>query len=172
MAFATSWNRRGERHPEQRRHACRRRIACPALPSGPSLRNATSLAVSPSTSPGSNAMTCTGVRGAHLLLDILEGRCRPAMAMAKVPVLTGARSLRARAARSWRDSAARRMPSSTVRSTPRSAPRCEKSGASSATEGPTRTARSLPYRRRGRGANPGVQAGGGCATPLDTVPTS
>ena len=32
----------------------------------------------------------TGVRGARLLLDTLEGRCRPAMAMAKVPVLTGA----------------------------------------------------------------------------------
>jgi len=32
----------------------------------------------------------TGVRGARMLLDILSGRCRPAMAMAKVPVITGA----------------------------------------------------------------------------------
>ena len=32
----------------------------------------------------------TGVRGAHLLWDILQGRCRPTMAMAKVPVITGA----------------------------------------------------------------------------------
>ena len=30
----------------------------------------------------------TGQRGARMLVDILEGRCRPAMAMAKVPVLT------------------------------------------------------------------------------------
>jgi len=32
----------------------------------------------------------TGERGARLLLDILAGRCRPTMAMAKVPVLTSA----------------------------------------------------------------------------------
>lgn len=32
----------------------------------------------------------TGVRGAKLLLDILGGKCRPAMAMAKVPLLVGA----------------------------------------------------------------------------------
>ena len=32
----------------------------------------------------------TGARGARLLLDILDGRCRPAMAMAKVPLLVGA----------------------------------------------------------------------------------
>jgi microcystin degradation protein MlrC len=31
----------------------------------------------------------TGMRGARLLLDILAGRCRPAMALAKVPVLVG-----------------------------------------------------------------------------------
>ncbi len=31
----------------------------------------------------------TGERGARLLLDMLAGRCRPAMAMAKVPVLVG-----------------------------------------------------------------------------------
>jgi len=41
------------------------------------------------TYPHRDAFT-TGVRGARLLLDTLEGRCRPAMAMAKVPVLTGA----------------------------------------------------------------------------------
>jgi len=41
------------------------------------------------TYPHRDAFT-TGVRGARLLLDALEGRCRPAMAMAKVPVLTGA----------------------------------------------------------------------------------
>ena len=32
----------------------------------------------------------TGARGARLLIDILDGKVRPAMAMAKVPVLTGA----------------------------------------------------------------------------------
>ena len=32
----------------------------------------------------------TGERGARLLLDIIEGRCRPTMAMAKVPVITSA----------------------------------------------------------------------------------
>ena len=32
----------------------------------------------------------TGERGAHLLCDVLAGACKPAMAMAKVPVLTGA----------------------------------------------------------------------------------
>lgn len=32
----------------------------------------------------------TGVRGARLLLDILDGKCRPTMAVAKVPVLVGA----------------------------------------------------------------------------------
>jgi microcystin degradation protein MlrC len=32
----------------------------------------------------------TGVRGARMLLDILDGKCRPAMAMAKVPVLVSA----------------------------------------------------------------------------------
>ncbi len=32
----------------------------------------------------------TGQRGARLLLDTLEGRCRPVMVMAKVPVITGA----------------------------------------------------------------------------------
>jgi len=32
----------------------------------------------------------TGVRGARMLLDILDGKCRPAMAMAKVPLLVGA----------------------------------------------------------------------------------
>lgn len=32
----------------------------------------------------------TGVRGANLLLDTLDGRCRPTMVMAKVPVITGA----------------------------------------------------------------------------------
>ena len=32
----------------------------------------------------------TGVRGASLLLDILDGKCRPTMAMAKVPVLVSA----------------------------------------------------------------------------------
>ena len=31
----------------------------------------------------------TGQRGARLLVDAVSGRCRPAMAMAKVPVLTG-----------------------------------------------------------------------------------
>jgi len=41
------------------------------------------------TYPHRDAFT-TGVRGARLLLDILAGRCRPTMAMAKVPVLTGA----------------------------------------------------------------------------------
>jgi microcystin degradation protein MlrC len=41
------------------------------------------------TYPHRDAFT-TGVRGACLLLDILAGRCRPTMAMAKVPVLTGA----------------------------------------------------------------------------------
>ena len=32
----------------------------------------------------------TGVRGAKLLLDTLDGKCRPAMAMAKVPVMVSA----------------------------------------------------------------------------------
>lgn len=32
----------------------------------------------------------TGERGARLLMDTLEGRCRPTMAMAKVPVITSA----------------------------------------------------------------------------------
>jgi microcystin degradation protein MlrC len=32
----------------------------------------------------------TGVRGARMLFDILDGKCRPAMAMAKVPVLVSA----------------------------------------------------------------------------------
>ena len=32
----------------------------------------------------------TGQRGAQMLVDIVAGRCRPAMAMAKVPVITGA----------------------------------------------------------------------------------
>jgi len=32
----------------------------------------------------------TGVRGARMLMEILDGRCRPAMAMAKVPVLVSA----------------------------------------------------------------------------------
>ena len=32
----------------------------------------------------------TGVRGARLLSDVLQGRCRPTMAMAKVPVITSA----------------------------------------------------------------------------------
>jgi len=31
----------------------------------------------------------TGVRGAKMMIDILQGRCRPTMAMAKVPVLVG-----------------------------------------------------------------------------------
>jgi microcystin degradation protein MlrC len=41
------------------------------------------------TYPHKDAFT-TGQRGARLLLDAVAGRCRPAMAMAKVPVLTGA----------------------------------------------------------------------------------
>ena len=32
----------------------------------------------------------TGSRGAHLLLDALDGRCKPTMAMAKVPMITSA----------------------------------------------------------------------------------
>jgi microcystin degradation protein MlrC len=32
----------------------------------------------------------TGQRGTHLLLDMLEGKCRPTMAMGKVPVITSA----------------------------------------------------------------------------------
>ena len=32
----------------------------------------------------------TGQRGAHLLVDMLEGKCRPTMAMGKVPVITSA----------------------------------------------------------------------------------
>ncbi len=40
------------------------------------------------TYPHRDAFT-TGARGAKLLLDTLEGRCRPTMVMAKVPVLTG-----------------------------------------------------------------------------------
>ena len=35
-------------------------------------------------------MFATSERGARLLFDILEGRCRPTMAMAKVPVITSA----------------------------------------------------------------------------------
>lgn len=31
----------------------------------------------------------TGERGAHLLMDTLDGRCSPAMAMARVPLITG-----------------------------------------------------------------------------------
>ena len=41
------------------------------------------------TYPHRDAFT-TGVRGARLLWDILQGRCRPTMAMAKVPVITAA----------------------------------------------------------------------------------
>lgn len=41
------------------------------------------------TYPHRDAFT-TGVRGAKLLLDTLDGHCRPTMVMAKVPVLTGA----------------------------------------------------------------------------------
>ena len=41
------------------------------------------------TYPHRDAFT-TGVRGARLLWDILVGRCRPTMAMAKVPVMTAA----------------------------------------------------------------------------------
>ncbi len=41
------------------------------------------------TYPHADAYT-TGQRGAQMLVDILAGRCRPAMAMAKVPVITGA----------------------------------------------------------------------------------
>ena len=41
------------------------------------------------TYPHADAFT-TGARGARMLLDTLAGRCRPAMAMAKVPVVTGA----------------------------------------------------------------------------------
>lgn len=40
------------------------------------------------TYPHKDAYT-TGVRGARLLLDTLAGKCRPAMALAKVPVLVG-----------------------------------------------------------------------------------
>lgn len=40
------------------------------------------------TYPHKDAFT-TGERGARMLLDVLEGKCRPAMAMAKVPVLVG-----------------------------------------------------------------------------------
>jgi microcystin degradation protein MlrC len=40
------------------------------------------------TYPHKDAWT-TGQRGARMILDILEGRCRPTMAMAKVPVLVG-----------------------------------------------------------------------------------
>jgi microcystin degradation protein MlrC len=40
------------------------------------------------TYPHKDAYT-TGVRGARLLLDMLAGRCKPAMALAKVPVLAG-----------------------------------------------------------------------------------
>ena len=41
------------------------------------------------TYPHRDAFT-TGVRGAQILLDTLDGRCRPTMAVAKVPVITGA----------------------------------------------------------------------------------
>ena len=41
------------------------------------------------TYPHRDTLT-TGTRGATLLLDILNGRCRPTMAMAKVPVITSA----------------------------------------------------------------------------------
>ncbi len=41
------------------------------------------------TYPHRDAFT-TGERGARLLLDMLEGRCRPTMAMAKVPVMVTA----------------------------------------------------------------------------------
>jgi microcystin degradation protein MlrC len=41
------------------------------------------------TYPHRDAFT-TGVRGARLLWETLEGRCRPTMAMAKVPVITSA----------------------------------------------------------------------------------
>lgn len=41
------------------------------------------------TYPHADALT-TGERGARLLLDTLDGRCRPAMAVAKVPVITSA----------------------------------------------------------------------------------
>ena len=41
------------------------------------------------TYPHRDAVT-TGQRGARLLADTLAGRCRPTMAMAKVPVVTGA----------------------------------------------------------------------------------
>ena len=41
------------------------------------------------TYPHRDAFT-TGVRGAHILLDTLDGHCRPTMAVAKVPVITGA----------------------------------------------------------------------------------
>jgi microcystin degradation protein MlrC len=40
------------------------------------------------TYPHRDACT-TGVRGARLLLDTMAGRCRPAMALARVPVLVG-----------------------------------------------------------------------------------
>ena len=41
------------------------------------------------TYPHADAFS-TGQRGAQMLVEILAGRCRPAMAMAKVPVVTGA----------------------------------------------------------------------------------
>jgi microcystin degradation protein MlrC len=41
------------------------------------------------TYPHSDAFS-TGQRGARLLADTVQGRCRPTMAMAKVPVVTGA----------------------------------------------------------------------------------
>lgn len=41
------------------------------------------------TYPHRDALT-TGMRGARLLLDALDGRCRPVMAVAKVPVITSA----------------------------------------------------------------------------------
>ncbi|MSQ95790.1 MAG: M81 family peptidase [Gemmataceae bacterium] len=40
------------------------------------------------TYPHKDAFT-TGVRGANLLMDILAGKCKPTMALAKVPVLVG-----------------------------------------------------------------------------------
>jgi len=52
------------------------------------VRHATAL-VAWETYPHADAWT-TGERGAHLLLDTLAGRCRPTMALAKVPVITSA----------------------------------------------------------------------------------
>ena len=52
------------------------------------VRNADSL-VAWETYPHADSYT-TGQRGARLLVDTLAGRCRPTMAAAKVPVITGA----------------------------------------------------------------------------------